>query len=188
MMKKSTVFVVLGLWLAGVSAVAGQTEKKIEQIRKIYDEVNRKVAECTDEGEYSTTYLIETVVNKNNGQFPAVGIYRPVVRFYYTYGDREKNPYPDRLLKIEIEISRSDRHENYEYLFDENQRLIFFFSKKYEDETLVERRIYLAAEKAFKIIENEKSVAPTGRSAAVVRQVLADERKLMTIFRNSLDY
>lgn len=82
-------------------------------------------------------------VNKNNGSYPAVGIFQSVVKFYFTYGNREKNPYPNRLLKIEIETKRSSSVEKYEYLFNENEQLIFYFESKIRDEEKAEKRVYL---------------------------------------------
>ena len=64
--------------------IFAQVEKQIEAIRKIYRETNQKVAECETNGEYSSVYLSELIVNKNNGSYPAVGIYKSVVKFCYT--------------------------------------------------------------------------------------------------------
>ena len=82
------------------------------------------------EPEQSNIYLTELAVNKNNGSYPAVGVYRPVVKFYYTYGDREKEPYPNRLLKIVLAIDRSDRKEHSEFVFNDAEQLVFYLDKK----------------------------------------------------------
>jgi hypothetical protein len=122
-------------------------------------------------------------VNKNNGPYPAVGTYKTTVKFYYTFGDREKNPYPDRLLKIVVATDRAAATETVEYLFDERGNLIFYFEKK-EDE----RRIYFTGEKAFRILPGEKVLPVSGGPAALIETILAEKRKLSRIFANSLGF
>ena len=128
MRKKKTKFrKILGcLTLLGafVLMVSAQTEKRIEEIKKIYRETTEKIAECEAQGEYSTTYLSELVVNKNNGSYPAVGIFNSDFKFYYTYGDREKNPYPNNLLKITVTTKRSAQTEFSEYLFRRARQIL----------------------------------------------------------------
>lgn len=177
-----TLFLLFGAFVLTISA---QNDKRIEEIQKIYRETNEKIAESNENGEYSSVYLSELVVNKNNGSYPAVGNYKTVAKFYYTYGDREKNPYPNRLLKIEIETNRAARTENSEFLFNEAGQLIFYFGKK--DET--ELRIYFSAEKTFKIQSGAQNLNPNVKtSLEMVKKIMADKRKLGAIFLNSLEF
>jgi hypothetical protein len=179
-MKQVLVLIIL---LLGCSFSAfSQTEKRIEEIRKIYHEVNRKVVECEVNGDTSTTFLTEIIVNKNDGPYPAVGIYKTTVKFYYTFGDREKNPYPNRLLKIIVTTNRSAMTENLEFLFNEKGQLIFYFEKKEE-----ERRVYFETEKAIKILQNEKTLPVSNKQEArFVKTILSEKRKLVGIFQSSL--
>lgn len=175
-------------FLCGISSVLyAQTDKRIENIKKIYSETNEKIAESNENGEYSSVYLTEMNVNKNNGSYPAVGIFQSVVKFYFTYGNREKNPYPNRLLKIEIETKRSSSVEKYEYLFNENEQLIFYFKSEIRDEEKAEKRVYLQNETIFKSLMNEKEVQ-NKEFAVIMKEVLTEKRKLVSIFKNSLDY
>jgi len=162
-----------------------QMEKRIEEIRKIYQEVNKKVAECEENGDTSTTFLTEVFVNKNNGSYPAVGIYKTTAKFYYTFGDREKNPYPDRLMKIVLATNRSAMTENYEYLFNSAGQLIFYLGKK--DET--EIRVYFETEKPFKILHGEKNVKITDKSEIErVKAILSLKQKLVGIFQSTQNF
>lgn len=171
------------LLLPALSSLA-QVEIQVAGIRKIYQETNEKVAECEANGEYSSVFLSEVTVNKNNGSYPAVGIYRSVIKFYYTYGDREKNPYPNRLLKIMVTTNRSSQTENSEFLFNPNGQLIFYFEKKDE----VERRLYFAAEKLIKALEGEKIVKiNTPTELERVKSMLQEKRRLSEAFTKTLD-
>lgn len=176
-MNKSLFFIVLLLSCVGFSF--SQTDRRIEEIRKIYQEVNRKAAECEVNGDTSTTFLTEMIVNKNDGSYPAVGIYKTTVKFYYTFGDREKDPYPNRLLKIMMTTNRSDRTENTEFLFDEKGKLIFYFEKKDDSE----KRVYFNAEQPIKSLQGEKSVSI---NMEFIKSILSEKKKLIGIFQNSL--
>lgn len=167
--------------------VSAQTDKRIENIKKLYRETNEKIAESNENGEYSSVYLAELVVNKNNGSYPAVGIFQTSYKFYYTYGDREKNPYPNRLLKIEIETKRSANIEEYEFLFNEKEELVFYFEAKNEAETVTEKRIYFQDEAAIKAMLGEKNMEKSD-VVKLSKSVLAERKKLFAIFQNSLDY
>jgi hypothetical protein len=179
-MKRTTTFVFI-LFLAA-SALFAQSDKRIGAIREVAQQVDKMVAECESDGESSSTFLTELVVNKNSGSYPAVGIYRSTVKFYYTFGDRERNPYPDRLLKIVVETKRSALIESTEYLFDEG-RLIFVFSKDSEKEM----RIYFAAGKMFKASDGERSVVGSAANRASNR-ALAESRRLAAMFGESLRF
>ena len=170
---------------AAFLTISAQTEKRIDEIKQIYKETNAKIAEAEENGEYSSTFLSELVVNKNNGSYPAVGTYKTVVKFYYTFGDREKNPYPDRLLKIEVETKRSDRTETAEFLLNETGQLIFYFGKKDDQEF----RAYFSAEKPLKFLKGPESVSLNDKTAnQTAKAVLAEKRKLAGIFSASLDF
>jgi len=172
------------IFLCGMFVFA-QTEKQIDVIKQIYKQTNEKVAECEENGEYSSTFLSELVVNKNNGSYPAVGIFKSVFKFYYTYGDREKNPYPNRLLKVVIETKRSANYEKYEYVFNEKEQLIFYFEKK-ED---AEFRIYFSNEKPIKLLKGMQKLLLSDKNVnKKVKILLTEKKKLVNIFVQSLDY
>jgi hypothetical protein len=164
---------------------SAQTDQRIKAIDALRQKIDQDIARSEAEPEYSNIYLTELTVNKNNGSYPAVGIYRPVAKFYYTYGDREKEPYPNRLLKIVVAIDRSDRTEHSEFVFNEAEQLIFFSEKKDE----MERRLYFAAGRPTRFEENGRVLSLRDRSRrAIVEATLRENAKLVAIFRRSLEF
>lgn len=162
--------------------VLSQTDDaRIEKIHDTYKQVNDQIAESEKAPEYSSIFVTELVVNKHNASYPAVGIFNTTMRFYYTYGDREKNAYPDRLLKIMVTTRRSSQIENYEYLFDPAGKLIFEF-EKVDD---VEKRYYFSSEKLIRYQEGQ-TVKNTIAARSASTDVLKEAGKLVAIFRNSL--
>lgn len=181
-MKKNLLLIFLiGLFASGIFA---QTDKRIEEIKKIYLETGDKIKECEENGEYSSVFLSELTVNKNNGSYPAVGIYNSVFKFYYTYGDREKNPYPNRLLKIETETKRSANIEKFEYLFNLKGQLIFYFEKKEVEET----RFYFINEKPIRMLIGDKQFNIEKEYREKVNSIFTEKKRLLEIFNNSLEF
>ena len=182
-MKKPIVSIAIILFASTIALT--QTDRRIDAIKKLVEKTNDDIAKSDAEPEYSNIYATELAVNKGNGSYPAVGIYRPVVKFYYSHGDREKNPYPNRLLKVIVSIDRSDRHEQSEFTFNEAEQLIFYFEKKDD----VERRLYFAAGRAIRFQEGERALSLTAKSQSeVIATVLRDKANLVAIFRRSLGF
>lgn len=182
MTRITTAIFLLLLFAAGASA---QTDRRIEAINTLRAKIDKDIAASEAEPEYSNIYLTELAVNKNNGSYPAVGVYRPVAKFYYTYGDREKEPYPNRLLKIVLAVARSDRQEYSEFVFNESEQMVFYLDKRDDRE----RRVYFAAGRAIRFEQDGRMLSLRGRSrTAVVAAVMKDNVKLVAIFRRSLGF
>lgn len=116
--------------LCAVFAASAQTpDKRIDDIRKLYTQTNSDIEISDREAPYSEIYLVELTVNKTGNQYPAVGTYSNISKFYYTYGDREKDPYPNRLLKINVTTKRSAMITNSEFLYNAAGQLVFGFVK-----------------------------------------------------------
>ena len=86
---RNLVLLVLGVFGTVSVSHAQQVDKRVEEIRKLYAEVNQQIAEHEKHSEESSIYMNELVVNKSRGSWPAVGIYEVTMKFYYTFGDRE---------------------------------------------------------------------------------------------------
>ncbi len=186
-MKKIIALIIFVLVsLSGLSHLAlAQNDRRIETIKKLVQKIDDDVAKSEAEPEYSNIYVTELSVNKGNGSYPAVGIYRPVVQFYYTYGDREKNPYPNRLLKIVVSVDRSDRHEQSEFTFNETEQLILYFEKKDD----VERQVYFADGRAIRFQEGDRVLSLTAKAQSEsIATVLKDKANLVAIFQRSLGF
>lgn len=180
--RATTAIFVLLLFAAGGLA---QSDRRVEAINTLRAKIDQDIARSEAEPEYSNIYLTELAVNKNNGSYPAVGVYRPVVKFYYTYGDREREPYPNRLLKIVLAIDRSDRKEYSEFLFNDAGQLVFYL-RRMEG---TERRLYFVAQKPIRLEENGKVLSMRTRSrAATVATVLKERANLVAMFRRSLEF
>lgn len=172
-------FTVLGLGTLS----ARSEDPQIAGIRRLYQETNKRLAEMRQAPSESSIYSVELTVNSGEAQYPAVGTYKEITRFYYTFGDREKNPYPDRLLKIEVKTNRAARTESAEYLFDSTGALVFCFSK---DET--EMRYYFARGNILQVLRNDASVDLASDSTKqMVQSTQARAKKLVGIFKNSLN-
>ena len=180
--RLTTAFLVLLLFAAGGLA---QSDRRIEAINTLRAKIGQDIARSEAEPEYSNIYLTELAVNKSNGSYPAVGVYRPVAKFYYTYGDREKEPYPNRLLKIVVAVARSDRHEYSEFVFNESGEMVFYLDKKDERE----RRVYFARDRAIYFEQDGRPLPLRTRThAAFAAMAVKDKTNLVAIFRRSLRF
>lgn len=195
-MKKLFLLLIL---LAAFHAGAAAQDKRIEEIRRIYQETGRKIGEAEKtfamskrEGGIAETeiFLSEMQVNKGNTSYPAVGIFREETKFYFTFGKKE-NPYPERLLKIETVTYRSAAVEHREYLFDAAGNLIFYFEDPDSEnmERSEETRLYFAGGKLirFQVGDDISTHSPIfRRKNEIVQEVLEKQKKLVNVFKNSL--
>jgi hypothetical protein len=160
-------------------------DKRTRAVDAVRANVDRQVAEA--EGDDPSSVFIMTF--EGNGKlnpYPAVGIFTTKLKFYYTYGDREKNPYPDRLIKIVVETRRSANTEKTEVVFDETREMLFYRKKVEGDETS-EKLVYFARGRAFRVENNGKKLSVTSREAGdLVRLVTGDSNRLKMIFKASL--
>lgn len=179
------IFVMCAACSIVVSAQSG--DKSIAAIQRLTRQVNEQISESERIEESNGIYCNELVVNKENKSWPAVGIYRTVFRFYYTFGDREKNPYPNRLLKISVTTSRSDRREYAEYLFNPAGQLIFNYQK--DGESLEsDTRNYFAGERLIRRMTGQRIVDIRSRAALdAVNAARNEKKKLVEIFLMSLN-
>lgn len=184
---RSAVLVLLLLlsgW-AGSNRAIAQASGQIEAIRNLCQKTDEAIALSERDPETSTTFLIELTVNKNLSPYPAVGIYKTVVSFHYTFGNREKDPYPNRLLKIVVSTDRSNRKERSEFFFDEAEQLVFYFENKDD----VERWVYFSSEKPIRFQQGERALSLRNKSqTASVLDILKEKANLVEVFRRSLRF
>lgn len=165
---------------------AQRDDKRIDEIRRLYEQVNAQIVESESVAEGTGVYCNELLVNKGDKSWPAVGIYRIAYKFYYTFGDREKDPYPNRLLKITVTANRSDRQESAEYLFNPTGQLVFYFEKN-DENTPAERRYYFAANRLIRGMQGQRVVDRNSREALeAARAALLESKELADIFVKSL--
>lgn len=160
-----------------------QTDKRIEQIRQHYEQVNAQIAKSeTSAG--SDLYLNELIVNKNGRSWPAVGIYEIVYKFYYSFGDREKDPYPNTLVKVTVSTSRSGDRAYAEYLFNPAGQMIFYYEK---DRFQIEHRHYFESEKLIRLTREQRPIAINSPEALrATNTAFTVAKRLLSLFRQSL--
>jgi hypothetical protein len=176
--------------LTAIQILAQTEDKRIEQIRQAYKQVNEQIAESEKNFAESEIFLTELVVNKGGTSYPAVGYYKETVKFFYTFGSREEKPYPNRLLKIVSVTNRSGQVEYTESLYSPAGQLIFYYEKIPDAETGVEKesRLYLADGKLIRYQAGEKvENAGSAKAKTNLRLVLRRQKRLMNIFQNSLE-
>jgi hypothetical protein len=170
-----------------LQVTAQHLDKRVEEIKRLYTQVNEQIAESERVEESTGVYCNELVVNKGDKSWPAVGIYRTVVKFYYTFGDREIDPYPNRLLKITVTTKRSDRQEYAEYLFNPAGQLIFYYEKKNDEGSPAESRLYFAANRLIRRMKAQRIVDVNSLQALEdAKGALNEKTKLREIFLKSL--
>lgn len=131
------------LVLGAAGARAQSVEDTVREIRAGYLDVGRRIEMIHEGGDAAAQAMLvldEVTINRGNHSWPAVGIYRMTVRYYYDW--REAVPYPDRLRKVTVTAEVSARHTYNEFYFDETGALRFFFEQEREVEEPRELRIY----------------------------------------------
>lgn len=184
------------LFIAGNAVSVRAQEKAVEQIRKLYEEIGKRI-ELSEQGIEESTYAgiicNELTINKNQHVWPAVGNYQVNYKFYYDSAQTEEHHYPDRLRKVVTKSSISDRSYYAEYLFNEAGALVFYYTKPAEppigdEPPPIEQRIYYAGGRPIRIIKEQKvSDKLTAQDLEFARKVLATSRHIKEFFARSLN-
>jgi hypothetical protein len=193
------IIILLYILLAAFQFSVSAQNKQVEEIRRIYQETERKIstaeksfAMAKRDGGIAETeiFRMETFFNKGNTSYPAVGVFREEAKFYFTFGAGE-NPYPERLLKIITFTHRSAAVENREYLFDSGGKMIFYFEDPDAEnmDRSEEMRLYFAGGKLirFQVGDDTSTDSPIfRRKNEIEMEVLEKQKKLVNVFKNSL--
>lgn len=172
-------------------AVWPQAGKTVDRIRQTYSEtaeMARLAEDDPEHGQTGTLVMNELKINSLGHQWRAVGIYQQRYRFFYRGGDSENHLYPDELVMVKAERKVSNRSYYEEYLFDRGGSLIFYFQKaENDDREPAERRIYFAAGKAVRIVEDERTRDQLRKSdIANTKNALATAAQIKICFRQSI--
>jgi hypothetical protein len=174
------------LLLCGSVSVAAQTEdRRIAAVRQLYKQVTEQIAQSEKETEGSELFCAELIVNKHGKSWPAVGRYQILYRFYFTYGDRERNPYPNRLVMASVVTRRSDRETREEFLFNRAGQLVFYFAQDEQDADAA-RRFYFSSGRVIRAMVGQRVVGPSepefvNRARTLVRE----QKRLLSLFRQA---
>jgi hypothetical protein len=177
--------------LLAFSASAQTTEKTVEKIRTIYNEISEKVRaaeEEDDQGEFGELVMNELVINKRRHEWRAVGNYILAYKFFYRGGDSEAHLYPDELVMVKVRKEISSRSYLQEFLYDKSGALVFYFQKAENDvQPPAERRVYFSLGKAIRIIEDDKKRDKLiVKDAATVKEIAQDSARIKDIFIKSI--
>ncbi len=181
----------VSIFLIAALGVLAQTDKPVEKIRKFYTQTAEKarLAETdAEQGQMGDLVMNELVINKGNHQWRAVGIYQLTYNFFYQGGKSERHLYPDQLVMVKAERKIAARSYREEYLFDNAGYLVFYFQKsENDDQTPAERRVYFAAGKALRIVEDGKTRDRlTAKDNKTALQIASDAAKLKSQFISSI--
>jgi len=183
---RTIVSILIILTTACVTVISAQTDKRIEEIRDLYTQTNEAIAIAEKEAPYSEIYVVDLSVNKTGNSYPAVGTYSNISRFYYTFGDREKDPYPNRLMKINVVTKRAAMITNSEFLFNAAGQLVFGFVKT-DGEEARETRLYFAAGQLIRLLDGERDVNIKNRNAIETAAAFKRESaRLVSLFTSAL--
>lgn len=165
---------------------AQTTDKRIDDIDHLVTQTNEAVVIADKEAPYSEIYVAEVSVNKTGNQYPAVGTYSNVTRFHYTFGDREKDPYPNRLLKASVVTKRAGSITSSEFFFNPTGQLVYGFVRT-DGQEQRETRFYFAAGRLIRLLDGGGEVSL--RSRGVIETAAAFKRessRITALFASAL--
>lgn len=145
------------IFFSNLFVFAQTQDKRIDEIRNLYTTTTSNIEVGEREAPYSEIYVVELTVNKTGNQYPAVGTYSNISKFYYTYGDRESDPYPNRLLKISVSTKRAASITISEFLYDQAGQLIFGLVKTDGSEKR-EMAMYFSKGLLIKMVDADRDV------------------------------
>ena len=174
------------LLLLACSASAQTADKRLDEIDNLYEQTNEAIRVAEENAPYSEKYVVEIAVNKTGNSYPAVGNYSNVTRFHYTFGDREKDPYPSRLMKATVVTKRAAMITSSEFLYNPAGQLVYGVVRT-DGEEQRETRLYFAAGQIIRLIDGGREVNVRGRS--VIETAAAFKResaRLTALFASAL--
>ena len=163
MIHQKLTFLISLFLLFTCSAFAQVEDKRIGEIDHLYEQTNEAIRVAEENAPYSEKYVVEIAVNKTGNSYPAVGAYSNVTRFHYTFGDREKDPYPNRLMKAAVVTKRAASITTSEFLYNTAGQLVFGLVRT-DGEEQRETRLYFAAGQLIRLSDGGREVNVRNRN------------------------
>lgn len=187
MMRTLAITISIFFLLALVDSAAAQTaDKRIDEIDHLYEQTNEAIRIAEENAPYSEKYVVEIAVNKTGNSYPAVGAYSNVTRFHYTFGDREKDPYPNRLLKASVVTKRAASITSSEFLYNAAGQLVYGRVRTDGVEQR-ETRLYFATSQLIRLIDGGREVNVRNRTVLETAAAFKRESlRLVSMFTASL--
>ncbi len=188
-------FLSLALFSFALKPVGAQSrgvDAQVEAIRREYVRVNQIIEKgqpCREGTEnYTSIFCTEIDVNKggrSRNNYPAVGSYEEIHRFFYDYG-KEEGEYPDTLVKATSTSYNAARRYYAEFLFDAEGELIFYYSKAEVDKQ-PEVRCYFAKGATIRMIKDGTTITQFSKEdAARTKEIISNAKKLKELFAATL--
>ena len=189
MLRVATLFAVL-LFTAGTALAQGKTDSDIvAKIRAEYTAVGAKIDIVKKGGEAAKAadiVLSELIVNKGGHNWPAVGTYLVIYRFWYEWDPDQ--PFPTRLRKVEIDTVSGARKFYQEYFYGTDGRLRFYLERAdgAPGGTAKEVRSYYAGEKLVRMVSGDVvNDAPTPGERKTAETIIGAAQRIMATFRSA---
>ena len=168
------------------SAFPQTADKRIDEIDHLLEQTNEAIRVAEENAPYSEKYVVEIAVNKTGNSYPAVGSYSNVTRFHYTFGDREKDPYPNRLMKASVVTKRAALITTSEFLYNPAGQLVFGIVRT-DGEEQRETRLYFAAGQLIRLIDGGREVNVRNRDVlATAAAFKRESARLTALFASAL--
>lgn len=162
-----------------ISAFTQTTDKRADDIDRLVTQANEAVAIADKEAPYSEIYVVEVSANKTGNSYPAVGTYSNVTRFHYTFGDREKDPYPNRLIRASVVTKRAASITTSEFFYSPIGQLVYGIVSTAGEEQR-QTRFYFAAGQLIRLVDGERDVSVRSRNAVETALALKRESARLT--------
>ena len=179
MFHQNLKYIPLLLLVLACSAFAQTADKRIDDIDHLYEQTNEAIRIAEENAPYSEKYVLEIAVNKTGNSYPAVGAYSNVTRFHYTFGDREKDAYPNRLMKASVVTKRADLITNSEFLYNTAGQLVYGIVRS-DGEEQRETRLYFAAGQLIRLIDGGREVNVRNRDVLATAAAFKRESARLT--------
>ncbi len=158
----------------------------VAKIRADYGAIGAKIEKVKTGGEAAKDadiVLSELVVNKGGHNWPAVGNYRVIYRFWYEWEPGQ--PFPSRLRKVEVETTSSARTFYQEYFFSAEGRLIFYYERA-AGAPPKEMRSYYTGEKLVRMVTGATvNDTPTPGERKTAETVIRAAQRVMETFKTA---
>ena len=149
---------VLWAWPAPGQSVSSDSvqDDEIRLIRELYARTNEaiRLARAKEVGEAVPLYCNETVTNRYDGSWRAVGNYSRKAAFWYSdqpeFARYQNAPEESVLVKVEVQETAAVRSLAEEYLFDKGELVFYFRRSKAGESTPIEERFYFHGKKLIR--------------------------------------
>ena len=149
---------VLWAWPAPGQSVSSDSvqDDEIRLIRELYARTNEaiRLARAKEIGEAVPLYCNETVTNRYDGSWRAVGNYSRKAAFWYSdqpeFARYQNAPEESVLVKVEVQETAAVRSLAEEYLFDKGELVFYFRRSKAGESTPIEERFYFHGKKLIR--------------------------------------